>query len=58
MRDKVGCIAATDAPKVICNDVGCALNIQGSAHRERVDVRFKHLAEIIAEGLDLLPRDG
>jgi len=58
VRDKVGCIAATDAPTVICNDGGCALNIQGSAHREQVDVKFKHLAEIIAEGLGLLPREG
>ncbi len=54
VRDKVGCIAATGAPVVVCNDGGCTMNIAGSAHREGVNVRFKHIAEIIAEGLGLL----
>lgn len=58
VRDKVACIAQTGADTVVCNDGGCTLNIQGSAHRENVDVRFKHIAEIIAEGLGLIEAQG
>lgn len=57
VRDKVTEIAKTGAQTVCSNDGGCTLNISGSCHREGLDVGFKHLAEIIAEGLGLLPRE-
>jgi L-lactate dehydrogenase complex protein LldE len=57
VQDKVQCIAETEAETVICNDAGCTLNISGSAHRENVPVRFAHIAEVIAEGLGLMPRE-
>lgn len=57
VRDKVECIRSTDAPTVISNDAGCTMNIAGSCRRAGVDVRFKSLAEVIAEGMGLLQRD-
>ncbi len=56
VKDKVACLARTGASTVICNDGGCAMNIAGAAHRQGADVRFKHIAEVIAEGLGLMER--
>ncbi|MEW6742390.1 MAG: (Fe-S)-binding protein [Planctomycetota bacterium] len=57
VRDKVRCIRRTSADTVICNDAGCTLNIAGACHREGLGVRFRSLAEILAEGLGLLERE-
>lgn len=57
VRDKTACIAETQAPTVICNDGGCAMNIAGALHREGSEVKLKHLAELIAEGLGLLEKE-
>jgi len=54
VRDKVACIRDTRADVLMCNDGGCAMNICGSLHREGVEIRTKHLAEIIAESLGLM----
>ena len=51
VEDKVQCIAATGARTLICNDAGCTMNISGMCHRRGVDVRTKHIAELIAEAL-------
>ncbi len=56
VRDKVQCIAATGADTVISNDAGCTMNIAGACRRQAVDVRFKSLAEVIAEGMGLLEK--
>lgn len=58
VRDKVACIRATGAPVVVSNEGGCTMNISGSCRREGLDVRFLHLAEIIAEGLGLMEKSG
>lgn len=55
VRDKVDCIRRSGARTLVCNDGGCTLNIAGSCHREGVEVGVKHIAEIIAEGLGLMP---
>lgn len=55
VRDKVDCVKRSGADVLVCNDGGCSLNITGSLHREGVPVTTKHIAEIIAEGLGLLP---
>ncbi|QNN22198.1 (Fe-S)-binding protein [Planctomycetales bacterium ZRK34] len=55
VRDKVDCIQRSGARVLVCNDGGCALNITGSLHREGVPMTTKHIAEIIAEGLGLMP---
>jgi L-lactate dehydrogenase complex protein LldE len=56
VRDKVGCIAQSKAPTCISNDAGCTMNIAGACRREGVDVEFKSLAEVLAEGLGLMER--
>lgn len=56
VRDKVACIANTKASTLVCNDGGCSMNITGALNREGVKIQTKHIAEIIAEGLGILPR--
>jgi L-lactate dehydrogenase complex protein LldE len=55
VEDKVNCIAATQARTLVCNDAGCSMNISGMCHRTGVDVKTRHIAELMAEamGLDL-----
>lgn len=54
VRDKVACIRDTGAPIAISNDAGCTMNLSGSCRREGCPVHFMSLAEVIAEGLELL----
>lgn len=54
LGDKLEELAATGASLVICNEGGCALNMAGGAHRRGVPLRFKHLAECLAESLGLM----
>jgi L-lactate dehydrogenase complex protein LldE len=56
VRDKVNCISKTGAATIISNDAGCTMNISGSCRREKCDIEFKSLAEVIAEGLGLMER--
>lgn len=56
VRDKADCIKGTGCPTVISNDAGCTMNISGSCRREGVDVGFKSLAEVIAEGMGVMER--
>jgi L-lactate dehydrogenase complex protein LldE len=58
VRDKVACIESTGAESVISNDAGCTMNISGACHRQGLNVRFVHMAELIAEGLGLMERPG
>jgi L-lactate dehydrogenase complex protein LldE len=53
VQDKVQCISATDAKTLICNDAGCSMNISGMCHRDGLDVRTKHIAEVLAEAMGL-----
>ena len=53
VEDKVGCIAATKAEVTICNDAGCSIHISAACHRKGVDIKVKHLAELIAEAMGL-----
>lgn len=54
LNDKLEELAATGAKLVVCNEGGCTLNIAGGAHRRGVPLRFKHLAECLAESLGLM----
>ena len=58
VRDKVADIRKTGAETVISNDAGCTMNISGACRRNGCNVGFKSLAEVIAEGLGLMERDG
>jgi L-lactate dehydrogenase complex protein LldE len=51
--DKTKCIAATKAQVTVCNDAGCTMNISGMCHREGVQTKVTHIAELIAEALGL-----
>lgn len=53
-RAKVAAIAATGAHIAICNDAGCTFTIEGTARKQGHDIRFKHLAEVVAEALGLM----
>jgi L-lactate dehydrogenase complex protein LldE len=53
VEDKVQCIAATKAKTLICNDAGCSMNISGMCHREGVETKTMHIAELIANGLGI-----
>lgn len=57
VRDKVQCIQNTKCPTVISNDAGCTMNLSGACRREGVNVAFKSLAEVLAEGLGLMERE-
>jgi L-lactate dehydrogenase complex protein LldE len=53
VEDKVSCVAATKAQTLVCNDAGCSMNISGMCHRGGVDVRTKHIAELMAEAMGI-----
>lgn len=53
VEDKVQCIAATGAKTLVCNDAGCSMNISGMCHRDRVLVKTRHLADLLAEAMKL-----
>jgi L-lactate dehydrogenase complex protein LldE len=53
VEDKAQCIAATGAGTLICNDAGCTMNISGMCHRAGMDVRTKHIAEVLAEAMGI-----
>lgn len=54
LADKLAEFTNTGAKQVICSEAGCGLNIAGGAKRHGADLRFKHLAEVLAESLNLL----
>jgi L-lactate dehydrogenase complex protein LldE len=53
VQDKINCIAAVGADTLICNDAGCTMNIAGMCHRRGVEVATKHLAELMADAMDI-----
>ena len=53
VEDKVQCIAKTEAKTLICNDAGCTMNISGMCHRDGLDVRTMHIAEVLAEAMGI-----
>jgi L-lactate dehydrogenase complex protein LldE len=52
--DKLDDLAATGARLVISNEAACTLQMAGGAHRRGLPLRFKHLAECLAESLGLM----
>jgi L-lactate dehydrogenase complex protein LldE len=58
VRDKLDGIEHTGAQVVVCSEAGCAMTVGGAARRRGMTVEFKHLAEILAEALDLLDEQG
>jgi hypothetical protein len=56
LGDKLAELAATGARLVVCNEAACALQMMGGARRRGLPLRFKHLAECLAESLGLMER--
>lgn len=56
-REKIESVRRTEAKTLIVNDPGCAMNLAGACRRHQLDVEVKSLAEILAEGMGLLPRE-
>lgn len=56
VRDKVECIRATGAEMLVCNDGGCAMNITGACRRAGLDIRCKHIIQILDEAMSGGPR--
>ncbi len=54
VADKAGCIQATGADTVVVNEGGCTLNIAGYCHRQGINIRFVHIAQLLAESLGLM----
>jgi L-lactate dehydrogenase complex protein LldE len=54
LGDKLAELAATGATLVICNEAACSLQMMGGARRRGLPLRFKHIAECLAESLGLL----
>jgi len=50
-RDKVACIKKTGADLVVINEGGCTMNIIGCCHREGVNVKPIHIAEILDKAM-------
>jgi L-lactate dehydrogenase complex protein LldE len=57
-QDKAAAIARTGARTLVCNDAGCSMNIEGACRRQGMTIRVRTSAEVIAESLGLLPREG
>lgn len=53
-HDKAEAFERTGAPNLVCNDAGCAMNIEGACRRRGVRARMLTTAEVIAEGLGLM----
>jgi L-lactate dehydrogenase complex protein LldE len=53
VQDKVDNIRATAADETICNDGGCSMNIGGMCHRHGLKTRMTHIAELIAEAMNI-----
>ena len=41
-----------DVVEVVGTDASCLLQLEGRARQRGLDVRFRHIAEVLAEGLD------
>lgn len=53
VEDKVTEIRKTQTAVAVCNDAGCTMNIAGMCHKQGLEVRVAHLAEVIAEAMGL-----
>ena len=54
--DKVALAAATGADAMVTGDSGCLMHLAGRMHRTGAAMRPVHLAVLLAEATDLLPR--
>lgn len=56
--DKLKSALDTGAGALVGGDLGCLLHLQGRADRQGIDIRCRHVAEVLAEQLDkVAPKD-
>src|SRR3712207_7133132 len=48
LHDALPIFAETKATTTVCNDAGCTMNISGMCHRQGVETKVRHLAELMA----------
>lgn len=53
----VDAVRAARPDRLLCDDVGCALHLEGACRRAGVPVDVRHPVEVLAEGLGLMPRE-
>ena len=58
VTDKTADIAATGADTLLAGDLGCLLNMAGKLQRQGMDVRVRHVAEVLADMAGDLPPIG
>jgi L-lactate dehydrogenase complex protein LldE len=56
-REKHAALAAAGAETVVSNEGGCTMHLDGYGRGAGRPLRYKHIAEIIAEGFGLVPGD-
>jgi len=54
LEEKLRELSGSGAELVISNEAACTLHMAGGAHRRGLPLRFKHLAEALAEALGLM----
>lgn len=54
---KLAELRATGATLCVCNEAGCGMQLRGGAARNGLDLRFRHIAELLAESLGLMERE-
>lgn len=52
LGEKLQAVADTGASAVVANDCGCLMQMRGALHRAGSNVQPKHIAELLAEGLE------
>jgi len=57
VSDKVSDIVDTGATTVLAGDLGCLLNIAGKISRNSIDIKVRHVAEVLAD-MDEIPAIG
>ena len=50
--EKLRQIEAAGVDQVVSGDMGCAMHLQGLAKRHSMDIKFVHVAQVLAEALD------
>jgi Fe-S oxidoreductase len=54
LTDKLDELRTTNAQTVVCNEAGCGLHLTTGAEKRGATLRCKHLAELLAESLELM----
>ncbi|MDZ7703515.1 MAG: (Fe-S)-binding protein [Trueperaceae bacterium] len=51
-KAKIEGVVATEAPVLTSTDAGCLMQLQGTFHREKVDVKIEHVVDLLWKGVE------